>query len=134
MKDTAGADTRPFRLREEQRQPSRAQRWKHSSAPRLRSGRATVTGRLGERLFPGFSKGNSVIERERVPAGMMAGDQDASRTLDHCHLPERGFCVIEQVVKLITCGDEDFQLLDGLTTHDKQLLCEAGHYISESLT
>ena len=36
-------------------------------------------------------------------------------------MAEFGFCMIEQFVKSTRVGNEDFQMLGGLTTHDEQL-------------
>jgi hypothetical protein len=81
-----------------------------------------VTGYRSSRedLLAGLSKGNGLAEREGVPAGSVAGDQDARRSTAHRRLAERGLCVIEKFVQPTGLRDEDFHML-GLTTHDEQL-------------
>lgn len=76
---------------------------------------------LRECLLPGFPKGNRVTERERVPNWIMAGDQDAATPVVHCYLPELGLGVIEQFVTLAGRGGDDFQWLEGLTSHGVRL-------------
>jgi hypothetical protein len=52
----------------------------------------------------------------------MARDQDACAPFNHGDPPELGLCMVEQLIKLTRLGIEDFQTIDGLTTHDEQLL------------
>lgn len=90
----------------------------------------TVTARerrLRECLLPGLPKRNRVAKCERVPRRIMAGDHDAGVPVRQSHLAERGLCIIEQLVPLARFGDVDFQTLEGLTKHDKQLSCEESH-------
>ena len=64
----------------------------------------------------------------------MAGDQDAGTAVRHRHLAELGLCIIEQRVTLARLGNEDFQTLDGLHTHDERLPGDEGHDIVNILT
>lgn len=89
---------------------------------------------LCECPLPGLAKGNRVAEGERVPRWIVAGDQDAGTPVGHCYLSELGLCIFEQFVTLAGRGDEDFQWLEGLTTHDIQLSCDERHDIMNILT
>jgi hypothetical protein len=51
----------------------------------------------------------------------VACNQNAGTPLGQRYLAELGFCMIEQLVKSTRVGNEDFQMLDGLTKHDEQL-------------
>ena len=64
----------------------------------------------------------------------MAGDQDAGRPVGHRNLAELGLGIVEQLVTLAWMGNEDFQTLDGLNTHDEQLSGDEGHNIANILT
>ena len=64
----------------------------------------------------------------------MAGDHNAGTAVGHGYLPELGLCIIEQLIPLSRLGNEDFQTLDGLNTHDKQLPCDVCHAIVNILT
>ena len=74
-------------------------------------------------MLAGLSEGDCVAECERVPEGIMAGDQDPGKALERRRgLTEHGFCAVEQVVKPRSVGNVDFQMVRGLSRHDEQLL------------
>ena len=64
----------------------------------------------------------------------MARDHNAGTPVSHCYMPELGLCIIKQLVPLTGRGDENFQRLDGLNTHDRCLPCDESHDIVNILT
>ena len=77
-------------------------------ASNFRQGNAAADLRLGEDLFAGLTVGNGIAEGEGVPAGSMAGDQNAGIAVRPGYLPERGLGVVEQLVQTAWLGNNYF--------------------------